>query len=346
MKRLSFLFVMVCLSLPVSQGQESFVQLHQSAFFDNTEFGHSRLEMPQTMAGVHVAPGFGVSWDKTHTVVMGLDLLKEFGSANLVDTADLIAYYRYKKGHFRFTMGAFPREDVVGDYPRLFFSDSIRNYRPLMTGFAWEYHLGRSYLKAWLDWTSRQTNRRNEAFFMGESFRLDFGQIYLQHFGYMYHFAGVMNPPAFEALHDNGLYLTSVGTDATTWANLRPLKRLDLSLGWVVGVEDARGVTDWMAHHALLARLELGWWNLGLENSFYLGEGQMAFYHDHGNLLYWGDRFFRADRYNRTDLKVHFVSTRSVDVRLLYSLHAVEGTLYHEQALYATVRLNLTNKKR
>lgn len=355
MKRFSVLLLSGCLCLPFIQGQgvasildrtpETLVQVHQSAFFNNTEFGHSQWEMPQTMAGVHVAPAVGLRWDSTHTVVVGVDLLKEFGSENLVDYSELVAYYRYEKGANRFTMGAFPREDVLDDYPRLFFSDSIRNYRPLMTGFCWEYRRGASYLKAWLDWTSRQTTQRHEAFFMGETFRLDLGPAYLQHYGYMYHFAGVMNPPAFDALHDNGLYLTSIGSDLTSWINLGPLDKLDLNVGWVAGLEDARGTTKWMAHHGMLAKLELDWWKVGLENSFYLGEGQMAFYNDHGNLLYWGDRLFRADSYNRTDFKINFITSPTVNVRLMYSFHAAEGTVYHEQALYATVRLNELTKR-
>jgi len=355
MKKSFVLLLLGCLCLPALRGQdrtsslvgatETLVQLHLSAFFDNTEFRHSQLEMPQTMAGVHVAPGLGLRWNGTHTVMAGVDLLKEFGSERLVDYSDLMAYYRYEKDAILFTMGAFPREDVTGDYPRLFFSDSIRNYRPMITGFCWSYREEASYFKAWLDWSFRQTTQRHEAFFMGESFRLDLGTAYLQHFGYMYHFAGVKDPPAFDALHDNGLYLTSVGSDLTSWMNLGPIDKLDFSLGWVAGVEDARGTSDWVAHHALLAKQELAWWRLGLENNFYLGEGQMIFYEEHGNLLYWGDRLFRANLYNRTDLKVNFINSPAVNVRLLYSLHAAEGTVYHEQALYATVRLNAFKKR-
>ena len=33
------------------------------SFFDNTEFGNSRIQIPQTMAGTRLAPELGLGWD-------------------------------------------------------------------------------------------------------------------------------------------------------------------------------------------------------------------------------------------------------------------------------------------
>lgn len=343
MKRFLGVVVLFCFCMGHVLAQDKVWKLGVNSFFDNTEFGNSGVQIPQTMAGVHVAPEVGLSWGGVHCVYVGADVLHEYGSNKAVDRLDPIAYYSYGRAPFRFYMGAFPRKLVLEDYPRLFFTDSIHNYRPNINGLCWEFSHGKSYIRAWLDWTSRQTYTRNETFFMGESARLSLGEWYVQHFGYMFHYAGVMNPVVPEALHDNGLYRTSLGVDLserTGW------DKLDFSLGWAVGVEDARqGVPNWLKHHAIMAEAKVEYRGLGLENSLYAGNRQMAFYDDHGMNLYWGDRVYRAQRYDRSDFYIRFFHTEVVDIKLMYTLHFLENDMYHEQSLYVCFNIGNRVKK-
>ena len=71
MKRI-FLVVLSCtfLVLPIL-AQQKVWRVGVNSFFNNTEFGHSELQMPQTMAGVHLAPEIGLSWDSIHRVFVG-----------------------------------------------------------------------------------------------------------------------------------------------------------------------------------------------------------------------------------------------------------------------------------
>lgn len=344
MKRV-FWIILPCVFLlfPIS-AQQKVWKLGVHSFFDNTEFGHSQFQMPQTMAGVHVAPQIGLSWDTIHQVYVGVDALHEYGSNKVIDYIDPIAYYEYDFAPFRFYMGAFPRKMVLDDYPRIFFTDSINNYRPTINGLCWEFYRGRSRVRAWLDWTSRQTKVRHEAFFMGESARFEFSDFFIQHFGYMFHYAGVLNAPAFDALHDNGMYLTSFGMDLaqrTGW------NKMQTSLGWAVGLEDERdGTQKWLKHHALMSETKIEYKGIGLENSYYRGSGQMSFYNDHGMDLYWGDRIYRAKAYDRADLYIHFFHSDVVETKLMYTLHFVENQMYHEQSLYVTFNLGKLEKKR
>jgi hypothetical protein len=95
------------------------------SFFDNTEFGRSAVKIPQTMAGVQVAPELGVVWDTLNKVNIGVNLLHEYGSPNAIDKFYPTAYYESYRGPLRFIMGAFPRSRAIENYPRLFFQDSI-----------------------------------------------------------------------------------------------------------------------------------------------------------------------------------------------------------------------------
>ncbi|MDR0506017.1 MAG: hypothetical protein LBH32_04245 [Dysgonamonadaceae bacterium] len=311
-------------------------------FFQNTEFGYSKVQMPQTMAGVHVAPEIGLCWDKNR-IFAGIDLMHEWGSNKAIDYSDVIAYYEYAGKPFRFYMGAFPRRMALEKYPRMFFQDSILNYRPVVNGLFWEFFHRKNYFNVWLDWTSRQTTSRHEAFFMGWSGRYNAGVMYGQHFGYMFHFAGKMNPEIEEGLHDNGLLLTSLGIDL---ASKTGFEKLEVNAGWSVGLERDRSIGDWHSPQGLLSEIKVEYRGLGLFNTYYRGESQQVFYGDHGNELYWGDPIYRSKEYNRTDFYLCFINTDAISLKLTYSLHFTEKTMYHEQALAASINLGKMKSKK
>jgi hypothetical protein len=311
-------------------------------FFDNTEFGGSKAEIDQTMAGTRLAPEIGMSFDTIHRVHVGVALLQEFGSTKTVDSYYPIAYYEYNLAPFKFCMGAFPRDSVTGDYPRVFFQDSIGYYRPLINGLVWKIYNNHSHMKVWLDWTGRQSETKREAFFMGWAGKTQKGVLYLQHFGYMFHYAKMKNAPDSQYIHDNGLALTSVGIDL---AKKTGFEKLNIDAGWLLGLEDDRGTSGWLKHNALMVQANVEYKGLGISNSFYYGAKQMAFYKEENNSLYWGEPIYRNSNYNRTDLYIKFIESDNVNIKFVYTLHAAEGTVYHEQGLYASFNLNNYQKK-
>jgi hypothetical protein len=309
------------------------------SFFDNVEFGHSAVKIPQTMSGVQFAPEVSLGWDSVHRINIGVNLMHEFGSSESIDRLYPTAYYEFNKEPFRFMMGAFPRDEITCRYPRLFFQDSISYYRPNLNGIYLGYGKKRNYIDLWLDWTGRQSDSIREAFFVGINSRYSLGPFYVRHTSYMYHFAGKMNPVAEEALHDNLLFLTSIGIDLS---GKSILDKLDFNAGWVAGVERARSEnTGWILQSGFLVEARAEYKFIGLSNSFYKGEGLYEFYGDHSNELYWGDPAYRANTYNRTDFYLRFFDNRIVNAELTYSLHFLENRVYHEQMLKVRVNLNV-----
>ncbi len=316
------------------------------SFFDNKEFTGSQVQNSGTMAGVHLAPQIGISFQYKHRIFAGIDVMHEFGSNEAVDYYDPIAYYQFDKAPFAFYMGAFPRKPVLDNYPRMFFQDSINNYRPTINGLFWEFYSKKNdYLNLWLDWTSRQTDTQHEAFFMGWSGRYNLGVFYGQHFGYMYHFAGVMDKEADEGVVDNGLMLTSVGVD---FASKTCFEKLEVNAGWSINMErQRRGDDEWKNQQGFLCEAKIEYRGLGLFNTYYRGQGQQVYYNQYGNELYWGDPAYRASEYDRLDAYICFIKNDVVNVQFTYSLHFTENDIYHEQALYATFDLdNLPRKER
>ncbi len=314
-----------------------------NSFFDNSEFAHSKVQVPQTMAGVHLTPEIGLSWKEKHRVFAGLDVMHEFGSKDAIEFIDPIAYYEFDGDRFRFCMGAFPRRLALESYPRMFFQDSVVNYRPVLNGLFWEYHKKDNYINVWLDWTSRQTEKKRETFFMGWSGKYNWNVFYFQHFGYMFHYAKRIKPVMPDDLHDNGLLLTSVGVD---FSSKTDFEKLEINAGWSVGLDRNRdGDNIWHTPQGLLSELKIEYKGLGLFNSFYKGGKQQVYYSQHGNDLYWGDRFYRTKEYNRTDLYVNFFKTTVVNLKLIISFHFVERNVYSQQALYASFNMDNLKKK-
>lgn len=310
-------------------------------FFDNNEFSGSLLKSSQTMAGTHIAPQIGVGFGKKHKILAGLDIMHEWGSNKIVDFTSIIAYYEYSGKYFRFSAGAFPRKERLDKYPKMFFQDSINNYRPTVNGVFWEFAHRKNYLNVWLDWTGRQSPTRHEAFFMGWSGRYNYKMLYVQHFGYMFHYASRMSPN-HDPVIDNGLILTQLGIDL---AKITGLNQLETNLGWSAGLDRERGAGGWHTPQGLLWETKVEYRGLELNNSYYRGKGQQTFYAQHGNDLYWGEPLYRSTEYNKLDLILHFFKSNIVNIKFVYSFHFVEKQLFQQQSLYATFKLDNFSKK-
>jgi hypothetical protein len=338
MKNIAFLVFCFIVITTEAASQDKNWEVGVLSFFDNGEFGRSAFKIPQTMTGVVISPEIGLGWDSVHRISLGINLLHEFGSVRSIDRNYPTAYYYFNKQPSRFIMGAFPRSYALEKYPRIFFQDSISYYRPNINGIFWELANGQNYINLWLDWTSRQTERTNEAFFIGFSGRYNQGVFFVQHFGYMFHFAGKMNPVEEEALHDNILLLTSAGFDLSKNSIF---SKLEADAGWVVDFERSRAdQTGWIRQNGLHVNMNIEYRSIGLLNTFYKGRGNMFYYKDHGNNLYWGDPLYQAKMYNRSDIYLTFLNRSKVNLKLVYSFHFVENRIYHEQILKFSVDLN------
>lgn len=333
----SFTLSLISFICILSFAQKPEWQLGITPFFDNTEFGGSKVTHDQTIAGTRLSPEIGLCLDSVHRIHVGLTLMQEFGSKNTIDSYSPIAYYQFDKKPMNFVMGAFPREMVLKNYNRLFFQDSIAFYRPIMTGLFWEVYKKNNYFNVWVDWTGRQSETQREAFFIGWSGKYQKGIGYLRHNAYMGHYAKTLNAPDTMYINDNGLVNTAIGLD---FSEKTSFEKLDFSIGHMFGLEDNRGKTKWLAHNALILEANIEYHGLGIFNHFYYGEKQMHFYNDEGNKLYWGDPVYRSKSYNRTDVYLRFIESERVKIKFVVSLHALEGKLYNEQGLYANVNFN------
>lgn len=331
--------IVLAFSCGIGYSQEKIWKVGLFSFFDNIEFGGSEYKIPQTLTGVRFSPEAGLRWDSIHSIGLGISLVHEFGTRDVVQNVYPTAYYKLKNGSLDFMMGAFPRDEITGHYPRLFVQDSISYYRPNIEGIYLGYKCKGSYIKLWLDWTGRMSYTVNEAFIASMSGKYRYGIFSFGHIGHMYHYAGKMDPVINEAYHDNLLFMTSAGIEL---AGRTFFDKLELNAGWVYAYERARADnTGWIKMNGILLEMKAEYKGIGVFNTYYNGDGLMKFYHDHGSDLYWGDPAYRAKKYNRTDMYINFIGSEKVDIELTYSLHFLESSIYHEQML--KIKIDLGN---
>ena len=124
--------------------------------FDNREFYESEFSKSMTIFGSRLTPSMGLTVHNaagvTHSVMVGLDVMKEFG-APMSSPKDLIGepilYYKLEKDCGRMDLelyaGMFSRKNSEGRYSEAFFSDSLKFYDNNLEGLLVKFRLPRAY---------------------------------------------------------------------------------------------------------------------------------------------------------------------------------------------------------
>lgn len=302
---------------------------HFFGFADNREYDSS-VQIPQSILGAHLSPELYLRFDSIHTINVGLNALKEFGSTNQIDKVNPYLYYGMNGDAFIFNFGVFPRKKIMGTAPKAIYYDSLYYYRPYICGLFWTYKQGAFNQSVYLDWTSRQTDVNRETFIMGSKGEFSHKMLYLENQIYMYHHAGAANPQEDDHLRDNGVILITLGLDASNYIFLDTLK---LSISGIKSFERERNVTGWHTPNGVIVDLCVNYKGLGIHNSYYFGQGHN---------LDWGDPFYRLKQYNRIDISYKMITLKKVSGAFVYSIHFAEGNVSHQQQF--TISVNLTSE--
>ena len=250
-------------------GQKLEWKLGAEGFFDNGE-GDASYRTTMTYSGIRATPELGVSWDEgKHSLMGGYSGQIEFGKKHGYSDGFPILYYKYSTKPLTFTFGSFQRDQLLGDYPSFLISDTIRYYRPTMQGFAFQHQHERGYL------------------------------------GYYYHYALTWKADEMQHIHDNlvahpfvGYQLESRVIDAG----------IDVRAGVLASFDRERGL-DNGKHTPLgfLGEVNAHYKRFFLEDIFYAGDHQQPFGKQFYGAYYWGDTYYQASAYNRTDVKYQFI---------------------------------------
>lgn len=328
--RIKLIFIVLFfITLRISaQEVEGSLDLH--TFADNREYAKSS-RFSQTIFGVRLSPELGLLLDSAHRIRVGFNALHEFGSSKFTDKIEPVVYYEFDKQNWNFYMGVFPRHKLLSDYPRAVLADTFNYYRPNVEGMLLKYENQYWRQLLFIDWTSRQTATDRENFIFGLSGRFKKGLFFVSHYAMMLHNAGPAIPIPGDHLEDNGALAVKAGLDLS---GRTFLDSLTVNVGGLMSFERVRTIGGWNTPKGLLLELQMEYRRFGVTNSFYNGERHSIKY---------GDQFYTAKTYNRTDLSWRPKLYRGLEGQFTLSFHFLEGVIDSQQAF--GIRYSISGSK-
>jgi hypothetical protein len=345
MNRRFYITVLLALAFASASAQELVFDGKISTHFDNTEYTGSDCGSSRTIFAVKVEPSLKYVWDKKHSVVLGTELLKDFGSKKFVDEAKLIAYYQFQNEKFGANAGIFERSHLIGRYSRAFFSDSTLIYNGLVQGIAMRYNNGggKAFAELAVDWEGLYSPETREKFRILVAAGGKFAKIFdagvsmsIQHYA---------NKSVFEGnVVDNVLINPYIGVRFDAFF------AFDIRLGYLQGMQRDRMLQEgWKAPMGGEFDFRMSKWGVFIDNNLYFGKNLMPLYHRvgkdglaYGSDLYSGDPFYGTSHriYNRTGIGYErsFVKDR-VSVRAEMVLQYNGHSMYYQQLIGVSAKI-------
>ena len=275
--------------------------------FDNREFDGTSYTSSMTVFGARVTPAVGVGLQQKngtkHRLMVGIDIMKDFGSARknseLFD--EITLYYDVQKqiGNTGFEMvaGVFPRRYAEGSYSQAFYSDSLRFYDNNLEGLLLKFSRPKAYFEIGCDWMGMYdtySRERFQIFSSGEGRVLPFLSLGYAASLYHFSFSGVS-----VGVVDNALVNPYLRFDM---ASMTDMQALSVRLGWLQALQNDRAnVGHYVFPGGAEVVMEVQKWNVGLRNDMFIGTDIMPYYntvdnagYKYGNILYMGSPFYRV----------------------------------------------------
>lgn len=334
------LLTAVCI-LTAAQAQEYRWKLGFDYFFDNTEYEKSSFIDPQTMNGIWLNPLGGISWDSTHTIFGGVNLLKIPGGKKAIDKTEVTLFYQYETPRVLFRAGSFPRREALPNYSDFFFKDSVQHFTPLMQGLFWQIGKERNFLNVWMDWTGYATPVDRENFYLGFSGKASKGIFFGDFQSYLFHYAGTNPGNPIYGVSEQMQLMASLGLAYNDTHTLHGL----VSAGVFAGLERDRRADVSHKPVGFTARLDMEYQGIGTRNTFYAGDPRMLFFQTYGGNLYQGTQFLRGKSYLQSKWYIRLLESDRAAVQLNGNLHFTEGKTFFQQTLSVTASIgNMVRK--
>lgn len=317
MKKL--IVVVLILAAFMSRAQNFEYKVLFEGIGDNREFSHSNQAESQSILGSRGAFEIGLEKDG-HRVRGGLSELLEFGSDIDYHKPKLTLYYRFSDVKKDFLFGAFPRRERI-DFPLAMLTDTLLYYRPNIEGMFGEVRWNWGHQNGFVDWVSRQTDVKRENFIVGFSGEIFHENLFLQNYLLMFHDAG----PGIDIPGDNVKdylgYAVQAGirTANSSGAGINAY----IKAGVLGSAFRERDVTNGYENAAsFFAEGNARYKNFGVKSVLSSGEGHKFRY---------GDRFYRAGNYSRTDAIWYFINHRQVKGTFNLSFHIIDWKYLDQQ---------------
>ena len=273
--------------------------------FDNTEYSGSSLGSSETLFGISLAPVLRYEWNEKHSLGVGVNMQKMFGSVRFLDDIDLVAYYQFKGEKYGAVAGLFRREKLMGRYSEAFFSNAYLVDNRLVQGLALQYNDKVGYAELVADWNGMYSQATREQFrilFSGEG---RFANVmYAGASATMHHYA---NRADFQYnVVDDFVINPYIGVDFSMIVDI------DARLGYLQSLQrDRLTGGGWQVPMGGELFFRVSCWGVFISNNLYVGKNLQPLYNSvgkegtiYGADLYASDPFYGTTTgiYNRTGI--------------------------------------------
>ncbi len=322
------------------------------SIFNNLE-SCSPWDNTRTLFGAKIAPQIGFEFNKFNRVMVGADLLQDFGYKKIPTSVDYTLYYQYKNKNLLAAMGAIPFfEKSIASYPLTFFSDETHFYNPNIEGVLFSYQSQSSKFKGefFVDWNAIDRAVEIDRFSIG-------GYAQYNMFDDLLGFNGAfmlmhdLNNPVFSDCYLFEQFRYSANITTNLASKLSWFSNFKLSFGTLSSSENKR-ILDveskpWITNVGWNAELLLTHKGFGIKNSYYFGDGQFHYWNEFGGASYYdGLCFYQSRSYNRTDLFYGY-KTKYLTIRGDMVFHITSKGVANQQMITLKVDIEqLVKRKR
>lgn len=312
-------------------------------YFDNREYNMNSPYISKTIFGASIAPRIGVNIKDNHSLMAGVEVLKQFGGGFSDWQTGISFYYSYTESEHKVFAGVFPRDKMSDNYSRAFFSDSLAFFTPVLQGVLYQYSgaCGKwdAEIEAGVDWMGQYSKDKRERFmiFSSGEFTSQNRIFTLGYNAYMYHFASSQTAVG---VVDNFLLYPFFRAD---FAPLVSMDCLSLKLGWYQAFQNDRiAKRGFLTPGGAEIDIKLSKWRVYLQNTLYAGGNLMPLYYStdetntiYGDSLYYGDRYYSvaSGLYDRLELGWEPRITEFLSVRIALTAHFMDKYCGWQQVL-------------
>lgn len=365
-KQLITLFLLFAATLPL-KAVDLYWNVDFSSVFDNREGDHD-VTAAKTYFFTNLAPEIGLTFNGgSDRVAGGVVWHQPIGSEWDGYKLSPTLYYRHEQRHWRFSMGMFPRAQLIEEMPGFLWSDSLSYHQNNIRGALVQYVGEKGYFDAYVDWRGMQSRKQREAFnivFHGQ-FSPRNNWFGLGAYVQMNHYALQKDPPADQHIVDNFLVNPYLAAD---FGGKTALDSLNVRAGLLMTVERNRAIPDggWKTPAGFYMSAVGEWKWLGVKNTLYVGgalfpsynypaahfaddsaphatEGDLmdnpVIYDIMGPGLYQGEPFYQKKFYDRLNIYGYILRRDHVSLQASLDFNFTPGSMIFYQRLLLRVTL-------
>ncbi len=302
-------YILLVLAAISGKSQDFEYQVQFEGIGDNREYFND-LGYPQTILGARGGFEIGVKHDN-HRIRGGLSQLLEFGSDIDAQKPKLTLYYQFINEQTRFLFGAFPRRDKI-DFPLAMLTDTFLYYRPNIEGMFGELHWDWGHQNGFIDWISRQTDYNSEIFTAGLSGEIFAKNFFLQNYILLTHDAVPIIRAPGDQIEDYIGYALQAGIRTSDNSGFTGY----IKAGVLGSSFRERNISyEFQNVISFFAETKGKYKNFGIKSVLSSGAGHHFAY---------GDHFYRAKNYWRTDAIWYFINNEKVKGTFNFSFHVID----------------------